>query len=178
MIQDFDRYLHLLSNKLNQIKMRKLLLSIAILAFAFSAKAQDEKSTSLSIGANIGLPTSTGMSFAYGADLQADFAVASTTKITASAGYEGYSWKGGGSSGIVPLLAGAKFFFGESAKAYGHAQLGYAFGTSKGSGGAFAYAPSIGYYVSPNFDLALKYLATSKSGYTSGSINLRAAYNF
>ncbi len=158
--------------------MKKIIFSIAILAFAFGANAQSAKSTKLSLGANIGLPTTSGLSLAYGADLQADFGVAPTTSITASAGYEGYSWKGGGNSGIVPLLAGAKFMFGEGSKAYGHAQLGYAFGTSKGSGGAFAYAPSVGYYVSPNFDLALKYLATSKGGGTTGSINLRAAYNF
>lgn len=170
-------YLHNKFSNQILIDMRKLILTFAILAFTVYAKAQ-EKSTSLSIAANIGLPTTTGYSFAYGADLQADFAVASTTKITASAGYEGYSWKGGGgSTGLVPLLAGAKFFFGEGGKTYGHAQLGYSFFT-KGGGGAFTYAPSVGYYVSSNFDLALKYLAASKNGTTLGSINLRAAYNF
>lgn len=61
---------------------------------------------------------------------------------------------------------------------YGHAQLGYAVSTQSGGGGAFAYAPSIGYYVSPNLDLALKYLASSKNGATDGSVNLRVAYNF
>ena len=152
-------------------------MAIAIVAFTtIGAQAQDAKSTTLSIAANVGIPTSTGYSFAYGADLQADFGVAPTTAITASAGYEGYSWKGGGgSAGIVPLLAGAKFGIGE--KMYGHAQLGYAFFT-KGGGGAFAYAPSLGYYVSPNFDIALKYLASSKNNYTLGSLNLRFAYNF
>jgi hypothetical protein len=157
--------------------MKKIILAIAIVAFTtIGAQAQDAKPTTLSIAANVGIPTSTGYSFAYGADLQADFGVAPTTKITASAGYEGYSWKGGGgSTGIVPLLAGAKFGIGE--KMYGHAQLGYAFFT-KGGGGAFAYAPSLGYYVSPNFDIALKYLASSKNSYTLGSLNLRFAYNF
>ena len=157
--------------------MKKIILAIAIVAFTtIGAQAQDAKPTTLSIAANVGIPTSTGYSFAYGADLQADFGVAPTTAITASAGYEGYSWKGGGgSAGIVPLLAGAKFGIGE--KMYGHAQLGYAFFT-KGGGGAFAYAPSLGYYVSPNFDIALKYLASSKNNYTLGSLNLRFAYNF
>lgn len=157
--------------------MKKTILAIAIVAFTtIGAHAQDVKSTSLSIAANVGFPTSTGYSLAYGADLQADFGVAATTKITASVGYEGYSWKGGGgSNGIVPLLAGAKFGIGE--KMYGHAQIGYAF-YAKGGGGAFAYAPSLGYYVSPNFDIALKYLASSKNSYTLGSLNLRFAYNF
>lgn len=161
--------------------MKKLILAFAIVAFTtIGAQAQDAKPTTISIGANIGLPTSAGLSIAYGADFQVDFGVAPTTKITGSVGYEGYSWKGGGGSfGMVPILAGAKFFFGETGKMYGHAQLGYAAYTGKGtSGGAFAYAPSIGYYVSPNFDIALKYLASSKNSYTTGSLNLRLAYNF
>jgi hypothetical protein len=160
--------------------MKKLILAFAIIAFAtVGAHAQDGRPTTLSIAANVGIPTTQGYSLAYGADFQADFAVAPTTKITGSLGYEGYSWKGGGSSGIVPILAGAKFFFGETGKMYGHAQIGYAAYTGKGStGGAFAYAPSIGYYVSPNLDIALKYLASSKESYTLGSMNLRFAYNF
>ncbi|MEO8962844.1 MAG: hypothetical protein ABI325_13245 [Ginsengibacter sp.] len=158
--------------------MKKIILAIAIVAFTtMGAQAQDATSTTLSIGVNAGIPTTTGLSLAYGADLQADFGVAAATKITASAGYEGYSWKGGsGSFGIIPLLAGAKFNLGE--KMYGHAQLGYALSTNKGGGGAFAYAPSVGYYVSPNFDIALKYLASSRNKSTTGSLNLRLAYNF
>lgn len=156
--------------------MKKLFLSLAVIAFAMGASAQ-EKSTRVSIAANIGAPTTSGMSLAYGADLQADFGVAPALAITVSGGYEGYSWKGGGNSGIIPLLGGAKFMFGES-KAYGHAQLGYSISTTKGGGGAFAYAPSIGYYFSPNFDGSVKYLAASKNGATTGSVNLRLAYNF
>lgn len=160
--------------------MKKLIFLFAIVVFStISVNAQKSANPArISIAANIGLPTSSGYSFAYGADLQADFGVAPTTFITLSGGYEGYSWKGGGGSfGIIPLLAGAKFFFGAENKLYGHAQLGYGF-YSKGGSGAFAYAPSLGYYVSPNFDLALKYLASSRNSYTLGSLNLRAAYNF
>ncbi len=163
--------------------MKKLIFVITIVAFStMSVKAQEvdnAKPTRISIAANVGIPTSSGYSLAYGADLQGDFGVAPTTFLTVSAGYEGYSWKGGGGSvGIIPLLAGAKFFFGETNKMYGHAQLGYAISTESGGGGAFAYAPSIGYYVSPNLDIALKYLAYSKNGNTNGSVNLRFAYNF
>ncbi|MEO8721816.1 MAG: hypothetical protein ABI297_00835 [Ginsengibacter sp.] len=164
--------------------MKKLLLVFAAVAFTtISVKAQDAKSTTLSLAANIGIPTTSGLSIAYGADLQADFAVAPTTRITGSVGYEGYKIKDVPSGfkstfGIVPILAGAKFFFGETGKMYGHAQLGYAVSTSKGGSGAFAYAPSLGYYVSPNLDLGLKYLAYSKNSNTTGSVNFRVAYNF
>lgn len=156
--------------------MKKLILSLAILASAFGASAQE---TRVSIAANVGAPTQSGYKIAYGADLQADFGVAEALAITASVGYENYSFKIGGTTfnnGFIPLLGGAKFNFGES-KAYGHAQLGYGISTNKGGGGAFAYAPSIGYYFSPNFDGSIKYLAMSKSG-TIGSVNLRLAYNF
>jgi hypothetical protein len=159
--------------------MKKLILAIGIVVFSTAAaQAQDaSKSTTLSIGVNAGIPTTTGLSFAYGADLQADFAVASATKITASAGYEGYSLKGGYhlNNGIIPLLGGVKFNLGD--KAYAHGQLGYGISTAKGGGGSFAYAPSLGYYISPNFDASVKYLAFSNNG-TIGSVNLRLAYSF
>ena len=165
--------------------MKKLIFALAIVGFStMGAQAQDAaKSTTLSIGVNAGLPTSSPSvySVAFGADLQADFSVAPTTKITASAGYESYSVKskyGSGSNGFVPLLAGAKFFFGDEHKMYGHAQVGYAFSTEKGGGGSFAYAPSIGYYFSPKFDASLKYLAFSKNSTTLGNIGVRLAYNF
>lgn len=158
--------------------MKKIILSLAIVSFAFGASAQTQ--TKISIAANVGAPTQSGYKIAYGADLQADFGVASTVAITASVGWENYSFKIGGTTynnGFIPLLGGAKFNFGES-KAYGHAQLGYGISTSKGGGGAFAYAPSIGYYFSPNFDASIKYLAMSKNSSTMGSVNLRLAYNF
>jgi hypothetical protein len=168
--------------------MKKLILVIAVAAFAtLSAQAQDSKSTSLSVAVNVGIPTSSpsAYSIAFGADLQADFAVAPTTKITASAGYENFTTKkeftdagADKSYGMIPVLAGAKFFFGEGGKMYGHAQLGYGFATAKGADGAFAYAPSLGYYFSPNFDGSIKYLAFSRSGSTLGLIGIRLAYNF
>lgn len=163
--------------------MRNKLMVLAIIVFAATnVNAQmDTKMTTVSIGINVGVPTSPSgfYSITYGGDLQADFAVAPTTKITASAGYQNYSVKssiGSGHTGMIPLLAGAKFNLGE--KAYGHAQIGYGFGADKGSGGAFAYAPSIGYYFSPKFDASVKYLAFSNDGSTLASVNLRLAYNF
>lgn len=156
--------------------MKKILLSLSILAFAYGANAQE---TRVSIAANIGAPTQSGYKIAYGADLQADFGVAEALAITGSIGYQNYNFKVAnvsGNNGFIPLLGGAKFNFGES-NAYGHAQLGYGISTSKGGGGAFAYAPSVGYYFSPNFDGSIKYLAMSKSG-TIGSVNIRLAYNF
>lgn len=163
--------------------MKKLIFVFAIVGFStINAKAQDEvKTSNFSIAVNAGIPISSPSvySFAWGADLQAGFPVAATTQITASAGYESFSLKskyGSGSDGFIPLLGGVKFNFGE--KAYGHAQLGYGISTQSGGSGAFAYAPSIGYYFSPNFDGSIKYLAFSKNSVTIGTIGIRLAYDF
>jgi hypothetical protein len=161
--------------------MKKFIFAIAIITLTTTMSyAQDNvaaKKTVISIAANLGFPTSTGYSFAVGGDLQADFGVSDNVKVTASGGYENYSIKssyGGGSTYFIPLLAGVKFPFAD--KFYGHAQLGYGF--AQGGSGAFGYAPSIGYNVSDNFDISLKYLAFSKNSYTLGSLNLRLAYSF
>lgn len=164
--------------------MRKIFLVMTTVAFSIAgAQAQEaSKPASVSLGVNAGIPTTKGLSVGYGADLQADFEVAPTTKITASAGFEGYSLKGvNGNIGIIPLLAGVKFNLGENAYAQG--QLGYAVSATTatkalGYGNSFAYAPSIGYYFSRNFDASIKYLASSKKSVTLGSVNARLAYNF
>lgn len=160
--------------------MKKVILAMAVIAIS-TASLQAQKKTALSIAINAGIPVSSPSvySFAIGGDLQADFAVATDLKITGSAGYENFSIKsayGKGSNGIIPLLVGAKFNLGSN-KVYGHAQLGYGISTESGGGGSFAYAPSIGYYFSPNFDGSIKYLAFSNHG-TLGEIGVRLAYNF
>ncbi len=158
--------------------MKRIIFSLAIVAFTFSAQAQTTPKMSIAI--NAGAPTNSGYKIAYGADVQADFWAAEGLYITGSAGFQNFHWKVGNLSqdfGYIPLLAGAKFNFGES-KAYGHAQLGYGVSTTKGGKGAFAYAPSIGYLFSEHFDGSIKYLAMSRNSSTLGSVNLRLAYNF
>lgn len=155
--------------------MKKTILAIAVI-FISVATTQAQKKTMVSIAANAGIPTTTGWSFAVGGDLQADFAATEGLKITVSGGYESFTLKksfGGGSFGLIPLLAGAKFNLG-SEKLYGHAQLGYSVATAKGGSGSFTYAPSIGYYFSPNFDASLKYMGFDHLG----DIAVRLAYNF
>ena len=155
--------------------MKKFILAIVIICVSI-ANVQAQKKTALSIAANAGIPTTTGYSVAWGLDLQADFAATQGLKITASGGYENFSLKktmyGGGDFGLIPLLAGVKFNLG-SEKLYGHAQLGYSVAT-KGGGGSFTYAPSIGYYFSPNFDGSIKYMGFDHLG----EVGARLAYNF
>jgi hypothetical protein len=67
-------------------KMKKAILILAIVGLS-TVEAHAQSKPRMSIAANIGVPTTSGYSFAYGADLQADFGVASTTFITLSGGY-------------------------------------------------------------------------------------------
>lgn len=118
--------------------------------------------------------------------MQADFPVTSAIRITGSIGYENlatqskYSDLGfDKSTGIIPVLLGGKILIGEQHKIYGHAQIGYGFATQKGADGAFAYAPSLGYYFSPNWDVSVKYLAFKTKGTTAiGILGVRLAYSF
>ena len=162
--------------------MKKLLLAVAaIIITAASVNAQGK--TAFSLAGNIGVGTAQYYKLVAGGDLQADFPATTGLKITASAGYENFSYKVpvgnrivSGHSSFIPLLAGAKFNL--SPKAYGHAQLGYSVSTLSGAKGAFTYAPSIGYMISQNFDLSIKYLGLSFSGGTIGGVVARLAYDF
>lgn len=161
--------------------MKKIIFSLAIMAFAFGAKAQDVK---FGVALSVGAPTESPYKFTYGADVQAEYGLSEALAITGSVGYQNFHWKisvagnsTSGNNGFVPVLAGAKFGFGES-NLYGHAQLGAGFSTQKNGGSAFAYAPSVGYKLSENLDASVKYLAFSKNNSTMGSVGLRIAYTF
>ncbi len=145
------------------------------------------------IAVNGGVPLTAGYKIAYGADLQVDIPVAQLVYITASGGYENFSYKtvdlGGGitvpegNTNFLPVLAGVKFYFSQGF--YGHAQAGYSFSTTKNGGGAFSYAPSIGYNLGSSVDVGLKYLNIGKSnaskaygGKDIGTLELRVGYTF
>ena len=130
----------------------------AIATLSASAQKEADKTLKFGVGVTAGLPMAdikTASSFALKGDLQAEYAVAESLGITASAGYLKYIAKSGyETASAVPVLLGAKFNLAE--KLYGHAQLGLSF-ISDGGGSAFTCAPSIGYKVSDNFDVSLRY---------------------
>jgi hypothetical protein len=158
--------------------MKKLFLASAILFSVASVNAQDTKTTtttgggtSFQIAGNVGTGTKTGLKTTFGGDVQVDIPVGTGLKITGSAGYQNQRFDlGSGFTGhfsFIPILVGAKVPFG---KMYAHGQLGYAINTSKGAGGHFSYAPSLGVLLSM-VDLSLKYLSISDVN----SVMLRAA---
>lgn len=164
--------------------MKKLIFTFAIAVLALTAGAQDKKGSDKtfkpSVGLEVGLPIGTFGDFAglvIGGSVQGEYMAAETVGITLNAGYLNVSGKNGaGSTGMIPVLAGAKFYFAENF--FGHAQAGLSFSTESGGGSAFTYAPGIGYQASENFDVTLKYQASTKNSSTSGFIGLRAAFTF
>jgi len=164
--------------------MKKLVLAFAVITI--TAATVNAQGTTFSIAANAGAGTTQYYGLTAGGDLQVDIPATTGLKITVSGGYENFAYKvpvttGNvkGHSSFIPLLAGAKFNL--STNLYGHAQLGYSISTISGGKGAFTYAPSLGYKLSPNFDLSAKYLGLSfgsGAGSTLGAIVARLAYTF
>lgn len=176
--------------------MKKVLLSAVILTqFILCAKAQKasvdaDKDFKFSIGVIGALPTGdlkSTSNFGIGGSLQGEYKAAPELGLTVSVDYISFSGKNYSDLGttikyptisLIPILAGGRYYFGGGA--YISAQLGITSLKASGesSTSAFTYAPGIGYYLSPNFDLLLKYQAASKNGGTIAFIGLRAAYNF
>ena len=162
---------------------RFLASAAAVVALFFTtnvnAQSGDSKATRLGVGLNVGVPTSKGYSLAIGGDLRLQKDFSSNISGILSAGYTSFSLKdsyGGGSFGMVPVKAGAKVFFAESA--YFSGELGAGFGTESGAGTAFLWAPGIGYGFDNGLDLGLRYEGAEFKGASLGQVALRIAYGF
>ena len=184
--------------------MKKLILSFAVIAATLSASAQTKTTTSpfkVSLGVDAVAPFgdfAKGSSLGIGLSLEGDYAIDNSLSLTANAGYIKFLQKdnNGLKLGIVPLLAGIKYYF--TPQFYSTAQLGVGIFTSNGSNrsaltydprigykfsdgsssSAFAYAPGIGYKFSDNFDAGVKYQAYSKNNRTTNTGSIRLAYTF
>lgn len=167
--------------------MKRVFLSLAIAAIAFSANAQS-KQFKFSAGVEAGLPLGDfdkTSSIGIGGSAQGEYAVAEKIGVTLSAGYLSFSGKsvdlGYGittkwpTASIVPVLAGAKYYITESV--YAQAQAGISFFNNDG-GSAFTYAPGVGMLVAEKIDISLKYQAATKNSSTVAFLGLRAAYSF
>lgn len=156
--------------------------AVAALALFFtSTHVNAQSAPKFGIGLNVGIPTTTGYSFAIGGDLRYQFDIDKQLSVPITAGYTNFSLKdtyGGGSFGFIPVKAGLKYFFNDSgAGAYGLAEAGAGFSTTSGGGTAFVYSPAVGYAWSNGLDLGLKYEGYSNNG-SIGYVGLRLAYGF
>ena len=167
-----------------------LFVVLVVLTLSVNAQTNDEKPFKIGAGAMIGLPMgdySDVASLAYGIDLMGEYAVAPSFGITLSIGYLDFAKKSAYKDmedelgmkfklGMIPVLAGAKYYFSD--QIYGSAQIGMSFGTESGSESVFTFAPGVGYKISDNFDLLLKYQTASKDGVNMSFLGLRAGLSF
>jgi opacity protein-like surface antigen len=184
-------------SKLNNKKMKKILLSaLLIAAVSVSVNAQDDdQKLKFSVGVEAGLPIgdfSKSYGFGVGASAQADYKVGEKFAVTGSLGYLTFSAKSitipaivfggvtispastvkGKAIGLIPVLVGGKYNFSE--KLYGSGQLGLTFASGGGTGSSFTFAPGVGYNITENIDVMVKFVAYDKLN----TIGLRAAYSF
>jgi hypothetical protein len=162
---------------------KKLIVSaVAAVALFFAtnvnAQSGDSKALRLGIGVNAGIPTTEGASFVIGGDLRLQKDFSSNISGLLSAGYNHWTLKDdAGSFGMIPVKAGAKIFFAESA--YFSGELGAGFSTKDGGGTSFLWAPGVGYGFDNGLDLGLRYEgAEGKGGGSLGQVALRVAYGF
>jgi len=162
--------------------MKKVFLIFALTSLSFSGFSQkNDKSTKFSVGGELGLPVgdaSLFTSLAIGFSGQLDYNVAEKIDLTLNAGFIKLTGKDGleGVS-VIPILGGAKYHFSD--KVYGSAQLGISITNSYGvSSNQFTFAPGVGYKISDNLDLLLKYTTISSDGGSVNWIGVRAGYSF
>ena len=172
--------------------MKKLILAFSIFAIATSVNAQT-KPTRFSIGVEAALPmgdfNTAGYKFGIGGSAQIEHKVASDLGLTLNAGYITFSNTVSGDKyhfSEIPVLAGVKYWF--SPKVYAHGQLGAIFNSTKfpsSLGGGtysstgFGYSPGVGFLISNNVDLLIKYVGNSvsnkNSGYSGGTASTLGA---
>src|SRR5690242_9938992 len=120
--------------------MKKVILSLAIIAAALTTQAQDDKSFQLGAGINIGLPIGDAgdiSNFVIGGELQGELGLSDNVKGLATVGYSHFLGKDFGgyklSYGIIPILVGARIY--PSEKFFLSGQIGYGKMTGDADGG-------------------------------------------
>ncbi|MGZ3839331.1 MAG: outer membrane beta-barrel protein [Flavisolibacter sp.] len=167
--------------------MRNVLFVLAAVLALSTANAQTGKNQ-LSIGFDLGIPTTSGWKTGFGGTLKYLHGVGEAGQVTLTSGYEAFKAKGSTSGnsiteGLIPVLVGYRQNF---SGAYIEPQVGYTnihvkeeFNgqSSSASTGGFGYAIAAGYALQQGLDLSARYQAVSKDG-TFGFIGFRIAYNF
>ncbi len=153
--------------------------AVTLITFT-GAFAQDkvDRPLRLSGALGLGVPTKSGGSdFVIAPDIRLQKDLAERTSLTLTTGYYGFVGgpEGNFDSDLIPLKAGAKFFFGDTF--YAQPEIGVAFGLRDGAGTPFVYAPSIG-YANNKWDIALRYEGFEYEYGSNGMVALRLAYAF
>lgn len=156
---------------------KKGLFSLALCLVLAGVNAQT--GFKFGVGLNTSLPVgnmSNISSFALGAEVQGEYGFNGQLSGIVTTGYTHFFEKSnnGLKFGVVPLIAGARFYATEDFFIGG--QLGYGFFTSNGGGGGFTYKPQLGYKFG-NVQLTGSYQAVSNNG-TIGWAGLSGVFTF
>lgn len=159
------------------------MIVFAIVAASFGASAQ--KSASSETGFKVGFGPRVGIvvgdydqifGVAFGGELAGEYMFSPQASATVSTGYTNFSGKNNfGSTGFVPLLAGARFY--PSSQFFIGGRLGASFNTESGGGTWFTYEPQVGYN-GQKVQVSLGYNAASKSSTTLAHLGVSAIYKF
>ncbi|HMH21271.1 MAG TPA: hypothetical protein VK563_05825 [Puia sp.] len=174
--------------------MKKIALALFILSASATTMAQSSKEQTFTFGAgiNLALPLGDfgkGYSFGLGGQVQGEYLFTENVSGIVSAGYTSFFGKsqtfdfGAGpqtiknpSVGLIPILAGIRFYPSEQFFIGAQAGLGILSGSGS-STSAFDYYPQIGYNAE-SFQLVLGYNGLSKNGSTLNHIGLTGIYKF
>jgi len=158
-------------------------ISLMLLNGAFAQdKTENGHVTRLSGALSLGVPTKSYMGdVVIAPELRLQRDLGERISLTLTTGYYGFIGKENDalgnqiSSDLIPLKAGAKFFFGNTF--YVQPEVGVSFATKKNYGNPLTYAPSLG-YANNKWDFALRYEGFKYDNTSNGMVALRVAYAF
>jgi Outer membrane protein beta-barrel domain len=187
--------------------MKKVLLSLAAVAVAGGLMAQENRA-SLGLEVALPMGTfGTGSGIGFGGSAGYEIPVGDNLGALAQVGFLSFSGKDqsvlgvtvkGASTTMIPIQIGGKYYLTDNQEGfYLGALLGVHmvsstipatsttyFGVTvttpevKANSTGFSFAPMVGYMVSENIDLGVRYQIVSASGGSSSYLGLRAAYMF
>ncbi|WP_075340885.1 outer membrane beta-barrel protein [Tenacibaculum agarivorans] len=158
--------------------MKKLLLTIAVIALGFTANAQK---AGFNVGANLGLPigdASDLSSFVLGVEANYLFEASEEFLVGPSLSFVNYFGKDveilgvsvSSDANFLPIAAAARYMLSEEFSL--GADLGYAIGLNTGNEGGFYYRPMVGYNISEKVMLQATYSGVSADGGSLSNIGL------
>jgi hypothetical protein len=172
--------------------MKLFLLTLLIMCgVAFTATAQNQNASKLSVGLDLGVPTGQAnqiFDFVAGGSLKFETPVSNAFNFTLTAGYSSFAVKSEYSGEIengqyIPLEVGGKYYFNKMF--YFEGDVGVSINVNSNYDGtrpAFIYAPALGVTLPTQngnaFDLGLRYEGRAESGGTVSQVALRVAYRF
>lgn len=187
----------LLMHKFKLLKMKKLLLSLALVAglgLAANAQTKDPamNGSKIGVGADFAFPMGDfgdAYNFGVGGSLNFQAPIANKLNFVGEAGYLSFTGKEYTTLGVtvkaptfgtIPVKAGLRYFLAENFYAQG--QIGAAIASEEGRKTGFLYAPSLGVEFpvadKMSIDFGARYEGWSYDGGTNSFIGLRAALNF